>query len=146
MRDHRMGSSMVCLVTVLLCTVLCADNRTAAWAGDVDAGADKSFRPIVFVHGFAGSGEQYEHPAKLFASNGYPPTWITNYDYNSTGAMAALCRSTSSSIRFAPARSLAFSPNFLAASFALPPSCEPDDKAGRCPIIKSAGEPILGAR
>jgi Lipase C-terminal domain/alpha/beta hydrolase fold len=86
MRDHRIGSSLACLVSALLCTALGADSKTAPWAGDVDAGADKSFRPIVFVHGFAGSGEQYEQPAKLFASNGYPPTWITNYDYNSTGA------------------------------------------------------------
>ena len=73
---------MVGLVGLFLAPALSA---ACGWVGDVDAGADKFFRPIVFVHGFAGSGEQYEGPAKLFASNGYPPTWITNYDYNSTG-------------------------------------------------------------
>jgi hypothetical protein len=72
------------LLTVLACRAARAD-QPASRAVDVDAGANKSFRPIVFVHGFAGSGEQYEHAAKLFASNGYPPTWINNYDYNSTG-------------------------------------------------------------
>jgi hypothetical protein len=86
MRHASMRICLVCLITILACPALVADDVRKSRAGDVDAGADKSFRPIVFVHGFAGSGEQYEHPAKLFASNGYPPSWITNYDYNSTGA------------------------------------------------------------
>jgi pimeloyl-ACP methyl ester carboxylesterase len=73
------------LVVVLSRLALLAAGEPTRPASDFDAGADKSFRPIVFVHGFAGSGEQYGHPAKLFTSNGYPPSWINNYDYNSTG-------------------------------------------------------------
>jgi Lipase C-terminal domain/Lipase (class 2)/AF_1763-like, C-terminal domain len=42
-------------------------------------------RPVVFVHGALGAGEQYEHAAMLFASNGYPAGWIIAYDYNSVG-------------------------------------------------------------
>jgi len=42
-------------------------------------------RPVVFVHGALGAGEQYEHAALLFASNGYPAGWIVAYDYNSVG-------------------------------------------------------------
>lgn len=64
---------------------LAAAAEDSAWTGDLDAGGDKSLRPIVFVHGFAGTAEQYERPAKLFASNGYPATWISGYEYNSTG-------------------------------------------------------------
>jgi hypothetical protein len=41
--------------------------------------------PVVFVHGALGAGEQYEHAAMLFASNGYPASWIVAYDYNSVG-------------------------------------------------------------
>jgi hypothetical protein len=84
MRSSPVRSSFLCLTMLAGSAFLAADER-ASKAVNVDAGADKSFRPIVFVHGFAGAGDQYEHPAKLFASNGYPPTWINNYDYNSTG-------------------------------------------------------------
>jgi pimeloyl-ACP methyl ester carboxylesterase len=76
---------VACLAAVVLCSRAWADDEALRWSGDLDAGANKSLRPIVFVHGFAGSGEQYERPAKLFESNGYPPTWINVYDYNSTG-------------------------------------------------------------
>ena len=41
-------------------------------------------RPIVFVHGFSGSGSQFESAAKRFASNGYPVDYIEAEDYDST--------------------------------------------------------------
>jgi pimeloyl-ACP methyl ester carboxylesterase len=74
----------VCLTLIVISLPTFADDALL-WTADVDASANKSFRPIVFVHGFAGSGEQYERPARLFASNGYPATWINVYDYDSTG-------------------------------------------------------------
>jgi pimeloyl-ACP methyl ester carboxylesterase len=81
-RATRFG--LVSSIALVFCwSVLAADESPRI--EDVDAGAVRTFRPIVFVHGFAGSGEQFEHPAKLFTSNGYAPTWIKNYDYNSTG-------------------------------------------------------------
>src|ERR671910_40794 len=43
-------------------------------------------RPIVFVHGFFGSGSQYETPARRFASNGYPSTYVEAHEYDSTFA------------------------------------------------------------
>lgn len=43
-------------------------------------------RPIVFVHGFFGSGSQYETPARRFASNGYPSRYIEAHEYDSTFA------------------------------------------------------------
>lgn len=39
-------------------------------------------RPIVFVHGAAGSAAQFETQAKRFASNGYPITSIDGIDYD----------------------------------------------------------------
>lgn len=46
--------------------------------------------PIVFVHGGAGSGQQYESVAKRFASNGYPQDRIRAFEYNSAGGLGAI--------------------------------------------------------
>jgi pimeloyl-ACP methyl ester carboxylesterase len=40
-------------------------------------------RPLVFVHGFAGSGAQFETQARRFASNGYPAERIEAHEYDS---------------------------------------------------------------
>jgi|HubBroStandDraft_6_1064221.scaffolds.fasta_scaffold48495_2 pimeloyl-ACP methyl ester carboxylesterase len=87
MNYRRTMTRVVCLAAaIVIGSRAWADDEALRWNGNVDAGANKSFRPIVFVHGFAGSGEQYERPAKLFESNGYPATWINVYDYNSIGS------------------------------------------------------------
>src|SRR5262245_3661008 len=52
---------------------------------DVDEGANKKFRPIVFVHGGSGAGEQFERRAKHLTGNGYPPTWVVAFDYSTGG-------------------------------------------------------------
>ena len=44
--------------------------------------------PIVFVHGGAGSGAQYESVARRFASNGYPADRIRTFEYDSSSAAA----------------------------------------------------------
>jgi pimeloyl-ACP methyl ester carboxylesterase len=41
--------------------------------------------PIVFVHGFAGSAQQYESQAQRFEANGYPPEHIVAYDHDGAG-------------------------------------------------------------
>ncbi len=41
--------------------------------------------PIVFVHGFAGSAQQYESQAMRFAANGYPQDRIVGYDHDGAG-------------------------------------------------------------
>jgi pimeloyl-ACP methyl ester carboxylesterase len=46
----------------------------------------RKLRPIVFVHGFFGSGAQYETPARRFASNGYPARYVEAHEYDSTFA------------------------------------------------------------
>ena len=40
-------------------------------------------RPIVFVHGFSGSGAQFETQALRFTSNGYPARHIAVHEYDS---------------------------------------------------------------
>jgi pimeloyl-ACP methyl ester carboxylesterase len=41
--------------------------------------------PIVFVHGFAGSAQQYESQAIRFAANGYPAELISAYEHDGAG-------------------------------------------------------------
>ncbi len=48
-----------------------------------DTTCDKSQRPIVFVHGTYGSGDNIANVALLFASNGYCPDRFISIDYDS---------------------------------------------------------------
>ena len=41
--------------------------------------------PIVFVHGFAGSAQQYQSQAMRFVANGYPPERIRAYEHDGAG-------------------------------------------------------------
>lgn len=43
-----------------------------------------SIRPVVFVHGGAGSADQFESQALRFASNGYPASYISGFEYDTT--------------------------------------------------------------
>ena len=52
-------------------------------AGASEAAPGEGPRAIVFVHGFAGSGAQYETQAKRFASNGYPIERVAVHEYDS---------------------------------------------------------------
>lgn len=47
--------------------------------------AEDKALPIVFVHGFAGSAQQYESQALRFAANGYPLDRVYAYDHNGEG-------------------------------------------------------------
>ena len=44
----------------------------------------RQFTPMVFVHGGAGSGAQFESQALRFTSNGYPQKFIKVLEYDST--------------------------------------------------------------
>ncbi len=42
-----------------------------------------AIRPMIFVHGFTGSAQQYEWQAMRFASNGYPKEYLNAFEYDS---------------------------------------------------------------
>jgi triacylglycerol esterase/lipase EstA (alpha/beta hydrolase family) len=44
-------------------------------------------RPVLFVHGFESAGSNFASQAMRLESNGYPPTWVEEIDYNSTAAV-----------------------------------------------------------
>ncbi len=73
-----------------------ADFKPLADRGEPDNGetcdepvneedCDTTKRPFVFVHGTIGSGENFEGPFQLFASNGYCSSYLKAVDYNSMG-------------------------------------------------------------
>jgi pimeloyl-ACP methyl ester carboxylesterase len=74
-------------LAALVLSGLSAPTSTAATA---DRGHHRGLRPIIFVHGFSGSGNQFESPAKRFASNGYPPSYIEAQEYDSTFATSTV--------------------------------------------------------
>jgi pimeloyl-ACP methyl ester carboxylesterase len=47
--------------------------------------ADNIALPIVFVHGFAGSAQQYESQSMRFVANGYPQERIVVYEHDGAG-------------------------------------------------------------
>jgi hypothetical protein len=98
--------ALVCLVSWLL--IGCGSNTSTSTSPAADAGAglvedvsvptapgctnivpeescDTTRRPIVFVHGTYGSGDNFENVASLLTSNGYCADHIVAVDYNSLG-------------------------------------------------------------
>jgi dienelactone hydrolase len=71
------------LIAAIVFGTLAALPGRAAAAVPKAAAAAASVRPIIFVHGFFGSGSQIQTQAKRFAGNGYPASYIEANDYDS---------------------------------------------------------------
>jgi len=56
--------------------------------GEVKVPTPANIKPIVFVHGFAGSAAQFESQAMRFESNGYPASYISAYEYDSAAGLS----------------------------------------------------------
>ncbi|MEV4122295.1 alpha/beta hydrolase [Micromonospora sp. NPDC049645] len=54
------------------------------------AAATPAYRPVIFVHGSAGSAAQFQSQAKRLASNGYPIDIIEAHEYDSPNVAAIL--------------------------------------------------------
>jgi pimeloyl-ACP methyl ester carboxylesterase len=67
-------------VAVAALSLTYADAEPREGATDDDR---RSPRPAVFVHGFSGSGAQFQTQALRFASNGYPPELLNVLEYDS---------------------------------------------------------------
>lgn len=70
------------LVALSALIAVAAMLATPAFVGAQQA----SLRPIVFVHGSAGSAAQYESQARRFDSNGYPTELVHAFEYDSSFA------------------------------------------------------------
>jgi pimeloyl-ACP methyl ester carboxylesterase len=74
---------MIRKLLALVAAVLAASGLAAPAAPAHPWHPRPSPRPAIFVHGFSGSGAQFETQARRFASNGYPAEYIEAHDYDS---------------------------------------------------------------
>ena len=79
-KRRRSGGRGIRFVVVAVVVATCA---AMAGPGIAGAGGGSDPRPVIFVHGFFGSGAQFETQAKRFTSNGYPAALIELHDYDS---------------------------------------------------------------
>ena len=70
------GSIVAVLSLVLACIVWVAPAAA-------ERGREPRFNPMIFVHGGAGSGAQFESQKMRFTSNGYPRRYVRVVDYDS---------------------------------------------------------------
>lgn len=69
------------LMVLFLLTAFGCDSGSGGCGGPT---VTTGQRPIVFVHGMAGSADQFSLQAQRFASNGYPAEWISGFEYDTT--------------------------------------------------------------
>ncbi|MBM4446158.1 MAG: alpha/beta fold hydrolase [Chloroflexi bacterium] len=60
----------------------------ACTPGEVKVTTPSNIKPIIFVHGFAGSAAQFESQAMRFESNGYPSNYIAAYEYDTSAGLS----------------------------------------------------------
>ena len=73
------------LLTVL---ILVGILFPACTPGAVKVPTPANIKPIIFVHGYAGSAAQFESQAMRFESNGYPANYISAYEYDSAAGLS----------------------------------------------------------
>lgn len=77
---------------LLVLTASCSSGNDKGGNGEVDTNADTTVpeqcdetkRPILFVHGIMGGGDNFELQAQRFRSNGYCSSAIRAFDYDAT--------------------------------------------------------------
>lgn len=74
----RTRKALVAVVVVLVAWVAAVPTQAQAH------GRHRDLRPVIFVHGGAGSGAQFETQAMRLTSNGYPARLIAVHEYDST--------------------------------------------------------------
>jgi dienelactone hydrolase len=71
------------LFAMVAAAVVVVSGLTAIATITATQAAAQTMRPIIFLHGFFGSGTQFQTQAKRFAANGYPATFMESHDYDS---------------------------------------------------------------
>lgn len=73
------GSMITLLVLMVIGICFSSTPASAHYKNQFPA-----LRPMIFVHGFEGSGQQFESQAMRFTSNGYPQNYIAVLEYDSS--------------------------------------------------------------
>src|ERR1700761_3043003 len=95
---HRCLSVGVITTLLLVFGWVVTGSRAAAATVKVDYKHD----PIIFVHGFEGSGAQFESQALRLESNGYPKSYIAVLEYDSLLFASALQNGSSTTAQEQP--------------------------------------------
>lgn len=69
--------------SAVLTAIAGAQDAGGSEGPEGEAGGDADVRPIIFIHGFLGSGQQFEALALRLTSNGYPADHIEMFEHNS---------------------------------------------------------------
>jgi pimeloyl-ACP methyl ester carboxylesterase len=75
-------AGLILLAIFLICTLGCDSGTNPGGCNDPEPSSETL--PIVFVHGAAGSADQFSLQAQRFASNGYPADLISGFEYDTT--------------------------------------------------------------
>ena len=94
MRRLCRRSAMVAILGAAVLLSGCFDGSGSSSGRGLLPGPDmpdipeERIRPLIFVHGLAGSASQYQTQAMRFASNGYPDDHILAFEYSTAGLPA----------------------------------------------------------
>jgi len=77
---------ILCVVLVLALALAVPSAAYGASGKPFTPGPPSNVKPIVFVHGGAGSAQQFESQSMRFASNGWPVDLLFAFEYDSTFA------------------------------------------------------------
>ena len=75
-------------IVVLVAALIAGLARARPAAAGQPKPKKPKLNPVIFVHGFVGSGAQFESQQQRFTSNGYPQRLIAALDYDSTFGLA----------------------------------------------------------
>jgi hypothetical protein len=74
------------LVRTRLAVVALIAGALPGWAAPARAQQATPKNPVIFVHGYVGSGAQFESQKLRFVENGYPDSYVTVIEYDPTPA------------------------------------------------------------
>jgi pimeloyl-ACP methyl ester carboxylesterase len=81
---------ILCVALLLALALLTPSAAYGASGKPFTPGPPPNVKPIVFVHGGAGSAQQFESQSMRFASNGWPVDLLFAFEYDSTFATQSL--------------------------------------------------------
>jgi pimeloyl-ACP methyl ester carboxylesterase len=84
---YKCSSFVITIVFISILSFLIGCSGSGGGGGNTGAGAITTsprgtITPVIFVHGYAGTVDQFETQAMRFVSNGYPASYISGYEYD----------------------------------------------------------------
>ena len=87
---RRLGGALLWLALLLAVPVAYGHTPQHSSGPGSQSGVARDHRAVIFVHGFDGSGAQFESQKLRFTSNGYPQRYIAVFEYDSSQFAGAL--------------------------------------------------------